>query len=459
VSTIYGTSGRPALTRRAIADGELPIAVYGLGKMGLPMAAVYAERSGNVTGVDVDPSVAVAVDTGESHIQGEPGLAELVAEQVDRGALSATTDGVAAAEAATVHVVIVPTPLNDAKQPDLEAVTAALNTIAEGLEEGELVCIECTVPPGTCRDAADHLAAVSGLSPDQFGVAFCPERTSSGQAIEDIRGAYPKVVGGIDPESTRVAELLYGELSDNEIIAVTDATTAEAVKLFEGLYRDVNIALANELAWVQADLGIDVREAIEVANTQPFCEIHDPGAGVGGHCIPWYPHFLMSQTEEPTPLLETARAVNNSMPWFTVEWTTRELEAMGTPIEDATVAVLGLTYRPGVAETRATPAAPIIEQLQKRGASVVACDPMIEGPTEFNVDLMPVEELASLSPDAIVLVTPHEEFAAVDWDAYSDAVLIDGRDAVPSDAAVGRRYTIGRGRSQSDAEVDPTAPQ
>jgi UDP-N-acetyl-D-mannosaminuronic acid dehydrogenase len=475
----YGTGTSPEARRRSFLAGEFPVAVYGLGKMGLPLAAVYAETCGNVVGVDVDPSVVRELRAGGCHVDGEPGLADLVAEQVERGALRPTTDGPAAAAEAAIHVLIVPTLLDDDREPDLSMLEAAVRDVAAGIDPGDLVVVECTVPPGTSREVvAPVLAAESGLDPAEFGVAFCPERTSSGRALRDIRGAYPKIVGGVDDESRRVAELIYGEITDNEVLPVADATTAEAVKLFEGLYRDVNIALANELATLADDLGIDVREAIDAANTQPFCEIHDPGPGVGGHCIPYYPYFVTTRVEEPTPLLDTAREVNDSMPAFTVRKTAEELAA-GTDVEDATVLVLGVTYRPGVAETRATPARPIVEALDARGATVLAADPMLEALAEFGgggddrdgsdprgdgdadgaaargfevdgVDasefparMVPVADIEATDPDAIVVVTPHEEFDAIDWGAFEDVAIVDGRDAI--ERAPHRVYTLGDG--------------
>lgn len=208
--------------------------MYGLGKMGLPLAAVYARATGNVTGVDISEDVVGGVNDGECHVAKEPGLPELVAEQAERGALRATTDGVAAAEGAAVHVIIVPTPLTDDREPDLAAFEAVLDSIARGLAPGDLVVVECTVPPGTSKDLViPHLADRSGLSAGEFGVAFCPERTSSGRALRDITESHPKIVGGVDAESTRVAALVYGEITANEVIPVRDATTAEAVKLFE----------------------------------------------------------------------------------------------------------------------------------------------------------------------------------------------------------------------------------
>jgi UDP-N-acetyl-D-mannosaminuronic acid dehydrogenase len=434
---------------RALVDGRsAAVAVYGLGKMGLPLAAAYADRVGDVVGVDVDESVVASINRGDCHIDGEPGLPELVAETTENGALRATTDARATAAEATVHVVIVPTPITEAKEPDLSIFDTVVESIAHGLSPGDVVFVECTVPPGTCRDRlVPALVDRSGLSADEFGAAFCPERTSSGRALEDITGAYPKIVGGVDDESARVAEAVYGRITDNDVIRVSDATTAEAVKLFEGLYRDVNIALANELGTLADDLGIDVREAADAANTQPFCHIHSPGPGVGGHCIPWYPYFVMSRVDTPTPLLQTAREVNDSMPAFTAGIVERELAERGKPIDGSRVLVLGVTYRPGIKETRATPAGPLIADLKRRGADTFATDPLLDDETisSFGAEPLALSELAHSDPDAVVVVTPHEAFDDVEWDGFEDVVVIDGRDTLDD---VGHpTYTIGSGRN------------
>ncbi|WP_293033582.1 nucleotide sugar dehydrogenase, partial [Natronococcus sp.] len=311
----YDSELSAADLRRRLIEGEIPVAVYGLGKMGLPLAGVYAETTGNVTGIDIDPTVVERLDDGESHVVGEPGLDDLVADQVERGRLAATTDGAAAAADARIHVIIVPTLLAEDDSPDLTTVESVLEDIAAGLEPGDLVVAESTLPPGSCRDVLlPHLIQESGLERGEFGLAFCPERTASGSALRDIRGEYPKVVGGVDAASTRAAELIYGELTSNEVHAVSDATTAEAVKVFEGVYRDVNIALANELGRLADELGISVREAIDTANGLSVCQLHEPGPGVGGHCIPYYPHFLLSRLEEPMPVMRTARELNDAMP-------------------------------------------------------------------------------------------------------------------------------------------------
>ncbi|WP_396613789.1 nucleotide sugar dehydrogenase (plasmid) [Haloferax sp. S1W] len=421
----------------SLTSGDVPVGVYGLGKMGLPLAAVYAETTGNVTGADIDTDVVREINAGRNHIVGEPGLDELVEELVEDESLTANTEPREVAAEASIHVVIVPTLVDDGGRPDLAVIEAVTNDIATGLDEGDLVIFESTLPPRSCRDVLlPKLEAESGLSLGDFGLAFCPERTASGRALEDIRGAYPKVVGGADEESTRAAALIYDQLSSNEVITVSDTTTAEAVKVFEGVYRDVNIALANELATHADEFEIDVTEAIDVANTQPFCEIHTPGAGVGGHCIPYYPQFLINQFETDSPLMETARSVNDEMPHVTAQSALDELQTLGVEPEDATVLILGLTYRAGVEEIRKTPALPVIEHLAEAGADVVATDPILDDTSAFEeagATIVRGVNEGDLTVDAVVLVTAHESFDHIDIPELGvesrPVVFVDGRQA------------------------------
>ncbi|MFC6836136.1 nucleotide sugar dehydrogenase [Halomarina ordinaria] len=431
---------------RALEAGDVTVAVYGLGKMGLPLATVFAERVGDVVGVDVDAERVRVINAGECPLDREPGVPALLAEQVERGRFVATTDGERASADASVHVLIVPTLLTAERTPDLSILLDVLETIAPGIDPGDLLCVECTVPPGTCRDVVVPTVAFAGsVDPGAFGVASCPERTASGRALRDIRGAYPKVVGGVDAASTRAAVALYGRITDNEVLRVRDATTAESVKLFEGLYRDVNIALANELARLTDDLAIDVREAVDAANTQPLCDILDPGPGVGGHCIPWYPYFVMNSVERETPLLRTARAVNDAMPAYTVETLAEQLRRRGETLAGATVAVFGVTYRPGVHETRATPALPVVSLLREGGASVLVVDPLVDDFEAFDARPVALDAVADADVDAAILLTAHEEFDDLDWGAFGECVVVDGRDAIRGETGGAHVYTLGRG--------------
>jgi UDP-N-acetyl-D-mannosaminuronic acid dehydrogenase len=463
-SALYGSDASADRQRAALTTGAVPVAVYGLGKMGLPIAAVFAEATGAVVGVDVDLAVVERVRAGDCHVEREPGLAELVAELTADGSLGATAIPENAAARASIHVVIVPTPLTDDREPDLAALDAATDAIGAGLAAGDVVFVECTVPPRTCVDRVlPALEASSGLERGAFGLACCPERTASGRALRDIRGAYPKVIGGVDIESGRVAELVYSTLTDADVIRVADTTTAESVKVFEGVYRDVNIALANELAMLTDELGVDVRAAIAAANTQPYCDIHAPGPGVGGHCIPYYPYFLINPFDAATLLLETARAVNDSMPAYAIERLAAELEAVDTALAGADVLVLGLTYRPGVDETRASPAKGVVEELVARGATVSGIDPVLESFDAFErrgLTPLSLAELEDRRFDAAIVVTPHEEFEEIDWDVLErngkPFVIVDGRDALDrgSVADSSRVYTIGSGTASEGSRSD-----
>ena len=453
VGSLYGSCASASVQRRSLVAGEVPVAVYGLGKMGLPIAAVFAEVTGNVVGADIDPDVVAAVNAGDSHVAGEPGLDELVADRVEAGALSAVSDPREAAAAASIHVIIVPTLLTESDAADLAVVDAAVDAIATELSPGDAVFVESTVPPRTCADRiAPRLAELSGLVPDAFGVAFCPERTSSGTALRDIREAYPKVVGGVDAESTRVARLVYEEVTDNEVVPVRDAATAEATKVFGGVYRDVNIALANEFARYAEAMGIDVREAIEASNSQPHSHILSPGPGVGGHCIPVYPYFLTNGFDADSPLIRIARVVNDEMPSYAVD-ELRSILAAERGVEERAVLdgartlVLGVTYHPGVDEVRNSPAVEVIEELRRHGATVDAVDPIVSDFGPFAAERLTADEAVENDYDAVVVVTPHEAFSAFDWDALDATTVLDCHDALDLSGTDHRRYAIGRALS------------
>ncbi|MDP9482678.1 MAG: nucleotide sugar dehydrogenase, partial [Chloroflexota bacterium] len=287
------------------------VAVIGAGKMGLPLCAQYAGHGWTVIAVDVQQAVVDAINAGESHVAEEPGLAELVKSAHAEGRLRATTDGAAAAREADVVVLIVPVMLDDEQRPDYRYMDSAVAAIAPGVHQGSLVIFETTLPVGDTRDRfTPRLAAASGLRPDDgFFVAFSPERLYSGAALRNL-ATYPKLVGGVGPGSGRRAAAFYASVLDAEVVLMSNAEAAEFSKLADTTYRDVNIALANEFARYADRIGVDIQEVIAAANSQPYSHIHQPGLGVGGHCIPVYPHFLLSRAPE-MELVELSRRVND----------------------------------------------------------------------------------------------------------------------------------------------------
>ena len=274
------------------------VAVVGLGKIGLPLAVQYALHGWHVLGCDSNPSVVEIVNSGQSHVQEEPELTEAVARLVANGMLSATTDTIDAVSHAKVVVVIVPVVVDANHAVAFEGIDTATASVGAGLQPGTLVIYETTLPVGTtARRFAHILEHRSSLQVGQdFLLAYSPERVSSGVIFRDLR-IYPKVVGGINERSLAAAESFYRSVLDAEIITMASTDEAEFVKLIETTYRDVNIALANEYARFADTHGLNVSTAIAAANTQPYSHIHSPGVGVGGHCIPVYPYFLLAGVE------------------------------------------------------------------------------------------------------------------------------------------------------------------
>jgi nucleotide sugar dehydrogenase len=408
-----GTSGR--------------VAVVGAGKMGLPLAAQFASHGWRVTAVDVQQAVVDSINAGESHIGEEPGVAELVRSAHAAGRLRATTDGAAAAREADVVVLIVPVMLDDEQQPDYRHMDAAVDAIGPGVHESSLVIFETTLPVGDTRNRyAPRLEALSGLHADRdFFVAFSPERLYSGAALRNL-ATYPKLVGGIGPASTERAAAFYDAVVDTEVVAMSSAEAAEFSKLADTTYRDVNIALANEFARYAERVGVDVHEVIAAANSQPYSHIHQPGLGVGGHCIPVYPHFLLSRAPE-LEMVGLARRTNDGQVGVAIKALQQELGGL----EGVPILVLGLTYRHGVKELAYSRALPLIERLTHQGAVISAYDPLLTE-AETLACCATAWRWGETAPfRAIVTQTADPLFATLDPSWFPELrVVFDGRDSL-----------------------------
>jgi nucleotide sugar dehydrogenase len=411
------------------------VAVVGAGKMGLPLAAQFASHGWSVIAVDIDERVVAAINEGRSHVDEEPGLADLVETAHSNGRLRATTDGVAAAREADVVVLIVPVMLDAASRPDHRHMDAATDSIGPGIHRGSLVIYETTLPVGDTRGRyAPRLEALSGLraevdSDDGFLVAFSPERLYSGAALRNL-ATYPKLVGGLGPQSRDRAAAFYDSVLDAEVVAMSSAEAAEFSKLADTTYRDVNIALANEFARYADRIGIDVTEVIAAANSQPYSHIHQPGIGVGGHCIPVYPHFLLDRAPELS-LVARAREVNDAQVDVAIGAAREALVSSGG-LGGAGVLVLGLTYRHGVKELAYSRALPLIERLRAGGARVIAYDPLLTDDEIQATGAEPWQWGASASDvQAIVTQTADPQWAELDARWFPDlVVVVDGRNSL-----------------------------
>jgi nucleotide sugar dehydrogenase len=425
------------------------VAVVGAGKMGLPLAGQFASHGWSVIAVDIDERVVEAINAGRSHVDEEPGLAELVANAHADGLLRATSDGAAAAREADVVVLIVPVMLDPDSRPDYRYMDAATDAIGPGVHAGSLVIYETTLPVGDTRGRfAPRLEALSGLraevdADEGFLVAFSPERLYSGAALRNL-ATYPKLVGGLGPASRDRAAAFYDSVLDTEVVAMSSAEAAEFSKLADTTYRDVNIALANEFARYADRIGVDVTEVIAAANSQPYSHIHQPGIGVGGHCIPVYPHFLLDRAPELS-LVARAREVNDGQVDVAID---ALRDSLGS-LEGAGVLVLGLTYRHGVKELAYSRALPLIEGLRATGARVLAFDPLL---SDGEVRATGAEPWSWGSPApavrGIVTQTADPRWGDLDATWFPDlAVIIDGRNSLADLALPDRVRRRGIGRT------------
>jgi UDP-N-acetyl-D-glucosamine dehydrogenase len=408
------------------------LAIVGAGYVGVPLAQAFAEAGKTVVLVDVDPDRVDTLNRGESYIVDVP--SEKLKEHVDAGRVSATTDYDELREVDAILIAL-PTPLSRQREPDLTILVSAAEEIATRLRPGQLVVLESTTYPGTTREKVlPALESGSGLKAGaDFHLAFSPERVDPGREDWTTKNV-PKVVGGIDEASTEAAARLYAQAIDI-VHRVSSPEAAELTKLLENIFRSVNIALVNELAQLCERMGIDVWEVVEAAATKPFGFMSfQPGPGLGGHCIPVDPFYLTWKAREfgfYTEFIELAGKVNESMPYFCRSLVSQALNhSRERSLKGSKILVLGVAYKPDIADMRESPAVKLIALLQGAGANVQYHDPHVPSFRENGLDMSSVP-LEPSAYDCIVIVTNH---SGIDYDALVEdsAVVVDLRNATGS---------------------------
>ncbi|NQW01932.1 MAG: UDP-N-acetyl-D-mannosamine dehydrogenase [Rhodospirillales bacterium] len=413
-----------------MTDHAFPkICVIGLGYVGLPTAAVFASRGIEVLGVDTNARTVALINDGRVPIV-EPDLDILVKGAVAAGKLSASTSP----DTADAFIIAVPTPFTEGKKPDLSYVKAAVESLAPVLKSGDLVIIESTCPVGTTDSASQWLAEArpdlrfphSAGSDTDIHVAHSPERVLPGRVLIELV-CNDRVVGGVGPDCARRAAQLYRIAIEGECL-LTTARTAELVKLSENAYRDVNIAFANELSLVADKLGIDAWEAVRLANHHPRVNILNPGPGVGGHCIAVDPWFIVDSAPELTPLIRTARQVNDGKPAHIAN----TVRAAAAAMQTRRIACLGLAYKADIDDLRESPSVDVVADLAKPGDLALAVvEPHCQQLPNDLQGLKGVEliDLATAleAADIIVLLTDHRPFGDIDPADYPDKRFIDTR--------------------------------
>lgn len=403
----------------------MKICTIGLGYIGLPTSIMFAKHDVKVVGVDVKEDVVNLLNEGIIHIK-EPGLQEALNEVIDKGTFKASTKP----EKANVFIIAVPTPNNNDlyKSCDLTFVLDAVNSVIPYLEKGNVVIVESTIAPRTMDDYVKPLIEEKGfIIGEDIYLVHCPERVLPGQILHELVHNN-RIVGGVTPKCTEAGTMVYSTFVKGEIIK-TDAKTAEMSKLMENTYRDVNIALANELTKISNELGVNALKVIEMANKHPRVNLHTPGPGVGGHCLAVDPYFIVSKAPETAKLINLSRQINNSMPSYVIENVNKIMQS----INGKKISVLGLAYKGNVDDIRQSPAMEIYNELLIQGNYEVSVfDPHVK------VDFVCKDISETLyQSDLILVLTNHNEFKELNNDllkTMNNKIIFDTVNIVNSSA-------------------------
>lgn len=407
------------------------VCIVGLGYIGLPTAAMLASCGIDVIGVDVNLPLVEAINAGKHRVL-EPDLQGLLNRALASGKLRATTTP----QAADAFLIAVPTPLTPDRRPDLQHVYAAVAAVAPHLKIGDLLIVESTSPVGTCEKVLDRLAVarpdlrlpqLNGEAGDIY-LAYCPERVLPGQIVNELAQT-DRIIGGITATCAERAAGLYRLFANGELL-LTDARTAEMVKLSENAFRDVNIAFANELSMICDQLDIDVGELIKLANRHPRVNILQPGCGVGGHCIAVDPWFIVDQSPEQARLIRSARQVNDDKPYWVVGKVDQAVQELSRLMacSEITIACFGLAYKADSDDLRESPAVKIVQILAaKYPGQVVAVEPNLstlpQALTELGVRLVSIDE--ALRCRVLLRLVGHREFGDCEWPvAFGQRIVI-----------------------------------
>ena len=406
------------------------VTIVGLGYVGLPLTCLCAEKGHKVYGLDIDRDKIEFINRNQSPIDDEYVIQKLKKPSIK---IIATSDASKCIPNSDVVIVCVPTPIDKNNSPDLTALMESVSAVSKSIKKGTLLVIESTVYPGTIEEICIPILQKQKFNPyknDVF-VAHCPERIDPGNKKWTIENL-PRVVGGVTKEATNKALEFYKSVIESDITELSSVKAAEATKIMENTFRDVNIAFVNEMAMSFDKAGIDIIEVIKGASPKPFAFMaHYPGTGVGGHCIPVDPYYLIEKAKQigfNHKFLSLAREINNSMPHYTVELLENQLKKLKKSVKNAKIGVLGLAYKANVDDVRESPAFEVVNALKTKGADIFVFDPHVK--KDSNVK--DFDELLNKS-DYIILATDHDEFRNMDMNKlkkYRILVVIDGRNCL-----------------------------
>ena len=415
--------------RNKISQKEVKIGVIGLGQVGLPTALTFCQEGFSVIGHDVNPDLLNLLERGKSPLE-ESGLENLLQSAINQNTFHLDSNLKSTVTNSDVLIICVATPITADIRPNLSALENVCKSISEMSLEGKLILIESSIPPNTFKEIVMPIIGKNHVIGKNCWAAFVPERFAPGQAISEIR-KISRVIGKMDSDSGELAKDLYQNIVDSQIL-ITSVEVAEISKLVENTYRDVNVAFANEIGLICENYGIDVEELRKVCNTHPRVNLLTPGPGVGGPCLPKDPYLLLNPSGKNTiqsNIIMHSRKINDKMPLHVIELVEKGLKEKNKKITHSTIAVLGVTYKANVSDTRFAPASQIIPNLLKKGARVLVYDPF----SKENFGGISISDVwkAISDSDLILVLTDHLEFKSLDLEKIKekmkDPVIVDCR--------------------------------
>ena len=436
---------------------SLRVCVIGIGRIGLPTALSFAKSGLQTIGVDINEKLIEDINSKKFPLKDEPGYENIFSDVLEKKLFSATTNIKDAVANSNLILLSLPTPMDENNVPDYSALTTVGSQLSEMLSLHSLVIVESTIEPGFIEDEMISLISKSGRlkTEDNFSIGVCPENANPGEILHDFTNL-PRLVGGINPNITKIITMIYKYVFSVDLIEMENCKTANAVKLTTNVFRDINIAFVNELALMFEKIGVDTMKVLEAAKAKYNFQVHYPGAGVGGPCLPINSYQLLNtarRTGVKLSIIESGRKINESMPDHVIELTLDAFNECSKSLENSRILIMGISYKPNVKDIQLSPAKHIIKKLQNLGANVHIYDPFFSSTKVFDVQVE--ENLENVLPkmDAAIIVTGHDVFKKIPISSFSkmkNKILIDTRGIIDPISAKKENIIfrgLGRGNS------------
>jgi len=440
--------------RESLAKKSLRVCVIGIGRIGLPTALSFAKSGLSTIGVDINENLVQNVNSGKFPLKDEPGYEEIFNNVINNKTFSATTKIEDAVSNSDLILLSLPTPMDKNNIPDYSALRNVGSQLSEILSPNSLVIVESTIEPGFIEDEMISLISKSGKFQVEknFFIGVCPENANPGEILHDFTNL-PRLVGGINPQITKIIKTIYEFVFAVELVEMPNCKTANAVKLTTNVFRDINIAFVSELSLMFEKLGIDTNKVLEAAKKKYNFQVHYPGSGVGGPCLPINSYQLLNtarRTGSNLSIIESGRKINEKMPDHVITLTSDAFKESGKSIQNSNVLILGISYKPDVKDIQLTPAEEIIKKLQNLGAKIKIYDPYFSSKNIFGIDVENNIENAITNVDAAIIVTAHSEFKKLELSLFTKMntpILVDTRGIIePHDAKQHKIIFRGLGR-------------